>query len=463
MAPPLVGALEFLDQILNLQDEVYDVNKKEYREKYELKKKCEDKLRWDEKNACLRHPCIPPLQERLFHERSEIVESIPDFWPTALLSAYGVVEHMNEEEQKVFRYLRSVDVVYHGDAKSGYTIYLDMNINPYFDNLRLAKTFRFTREGTTSESGTEIRWMKDRYIEIFAEDEGMQSHNDIIVQELWPNARMYYLIGRERGAGKDDFPVDLSKLTTISDKLQTAEQQASKERWAMEEEQELVLVKGEREVHKECESLRRRIYDRRNEIIKNIPCFWLIAFSSHYALHNLLSQEDKKILRFLNSVNVEEIEDDEGVMSGGYTITLNFDENPYFENRSLTKTKSYTVMSDDRPMELSYGEEEEICTYHQISYSVCNIQWKDGMDMTTRKQRGFTDTDTGTSFFTWFSTEHPMEAGDEVADLIQQDFWPNAGEYFVNGNINDKGVVDLAGIQRTARFTSSGRAFFLHF
>ncbi|KAI3857156.1 hypothetical protein MKW98_010570 [Papaver atlanticum] len=82
-----------------------------------------------------------------------------------------------------------------------------------------------------------------------------------------------------------------------------------------------------------------------------------------------------------------------------------------------------------------------------------------GMDMTTRKQRGFT----GTSFFTWFSTEHPMEADDEVADLIKQDFWPNAGEYFVNGNLNDEGVVDLVRIERTARFTSSHRSFFISF
>ncbi|KAI3853174.1 hypothetical protein MKW92_013080 [Papaver armeniacum] len=122
------GDLELLDQILNLQDE-----------------------------------------ERPFNERSEIVESIPDFWTTALLAAYRLVGYMNEEEQKVFGYLRYVDVNYHGDAKSGYTIYLDMNINQYFDDLRLAKTFRFTREGTTSESSTEIRWMKDKYIGISAE------------------------------------------------------------------------------------------------------------------------------------------------------------------------------------------------------------------------------------------------------------------------------------------------------
>ncbi|KAI3898903.1 hypothetical protein MKW92_010329 [Papaver armeniacum] len=103
MALSLGGALELLDQILNLKDEVYDVNDKQYREKYELKKKYKDKLRWDEKNG----------PERPFNERSEIVESIPDFWTTALLAAIG----------------SSVDVNYHGDAKSGYTIYPDMNIN----------------------------------------------------------------------------------------------------------------------------------------------------------------------------------------------------------------------------------------------------------------------------------------------------------------------------------------------
>ncbi|XP_026410220.1 NAP1-related protein 2-like [Papaver somniferum] len=97
------------------------------------------------------------------------------------------------------------------------------------------------------------------------------------------------------------------KLEAISAKLQRAEEQATKERCTMRMEQELVLLKGERIVHKECESLRRQLYNQRSQIIKSIPCFWLTAFLSHYALHHLLSGEDQKIFRFLNSVNVKRL------------------------------------------------------------------------------------------------------------------------------------------------------------
>ncbi|KAI3918082.1 hypothetical protein MKX01_041402 [Papaver californicum] len=282
-----------------------------------------------------------------------------------------------------------------------------MDINPYFDNSSLAKTFRFCRRGISIEKGTEIRWKKDK-----------------------------------------------------------AEQQAIEERRTMKMEYELELV------HKQCESLRRLIYNRRNEIIKNVPRFWLIAFLSHYALHHLLSEEDQKIFRFLNSVNVEETEDDEGVIFG-YTITLNFD--PYFENDSLTKTISYTVISDNPcPIKEYSNSHVNIC--------VCNIQRKDGMvNMTTRNQQGFTDT--GTSFFTWLSDLGcvAMETYDETTPvdltmtchvnllcfciegckLNETGFWPNAGRYFVNGNLNVEQKVDLVAIKKTAQSTSSLRTFFI--
>ncbi|XP_026379105.1 NAP1-related protein 2-like [Papaver somniferum] len=73
--------------------------------------------------------------------------------------------------------------------------------------------------------------------------------------------------------------------------------------------------------------------------------------------------------------------------------------------------------------------------------------------MTTRNQRGFADS--GTSFFTWFADLGcvTMEAYDEVANLIKQDFWPNAGRYFVNGNLNDEQKVDLVAVEKTAQIS----------
>ncbi|KAI3870230.1 hypothetical protein MKX03_011918 [Papaver bracteatum] len=190
-----------------------------------------------------------------------------------------------------------------------------------------------------------------------------------------------------------------SKLTTMSAELRTDEEEATKSRNTRENEYEVMLVKGEREVHKLCESLRTDIYKRRSEIIKSIPHFWLIAFLSHYALHLMLCEEDQKIFRFLNS------------------------------------TISYTIMSTDPLKEYSDGE---------MNIRTSSILWKDDLLALI----------TGTSFFTWFSGLGclAMETYDEVADLIKQDLWPDA---------NDGIKVDLAAINKAAGFTSSQRAFFI--
>ncbi|KAI3886045.1 hypothetical protein MKX03_003626 [Papaver bracteatum] len=495
MALPLDSALELLDPIMKLQNDVDKANDREFAQKYKCKKQCKEKLRWDDRLNCLRYPCITKKREKLLNEMYEITKLLPRFWSTALFADHRILKYMNKEEQEIMlKYLKSVHVTYHGDAKTGFEITFSFYKNPHFKYFVQSKTFWFTREGISSARGSEIGWTTDKdtggtqlhtdtasFFKWFAEDS--QSSRDLLAEEIvlefWPKAHKYYLIGKARNTelqsrvltehqsarkkskrkrGGEKSEDGLSKLTTISAKLQKAEEEATELRCTREIEYELMLVEGERKVHKECESLRRHIYNQRNEIIKNIPHFWLIAFLSHYALHYLLSEEDQKIFRYLNSVNVEETEDNEGVISG-YTITLNFDNNPYFENGCLKKTISYTVMSTDPLKEYSDGE---------VKICVSDIHWKDGKDITsgrkdktTGNERGFTDT--GTSFFTWFSDRRydAMEAYDQVADLIKQDFWPDAGRYFAYGNLDDGKKVDLVAIDKAARFTSSQRAFFI--
>ncbi|KAI3870229.1 hypothetical protein MKX03_011917 [Papaver bracteatum] len=480
MGLPLDDALELLNPIMKLQNEVDRANDKEFAQKYRVKKECKEKLRWDDKLECLRYPCMTSAQELLLDEMYEFANLIPRYWSTALFADHRIRKHMNEEEQQIMlKYLKSVHVTYHGDAKTGFTISLSFYENPHFEYLDHSKTFRFTRQGISSERGSEIGWTQMQlhtdmpsFFKWFAEDS--QNFRDLLAEEIvlefWPNAHKYYRIGMNmdmeelmiklgRAAkkikceGKKSEDEALSKLTTISAELRTAKEEATKSRNTREIEYEVMLVKGEREVHKMCESLRRDIYSRRSEIIKSIPHFWLIAFLSHYALHLMLSEEDQKILRFLNSLDVQETEDGEGVICG-YTITLNFDENPYFENGSLKKTISYTIMSTDPLKEYSDGK---------VNIRASSIRWKGGMDITTGNEGIFTASDTGTSFFTWFSGLEcvALETYDDVADLIKQDLWPDAGRYFVYANLDDGKKVDLAAIDKTARFTSSQRAFFI--
>nr|GMC62165.1 NAP1-related protein 2-like [Ipomoea batatas] len=110
------------------------------------------------------------------------------------------------------------------------------------------------------------------------------------------------------------------------------------------------------EVEQKYNEIRRPVYDKRNEVIKSIPDFWLTAFLSHPALGDLLSEEDQKIFKYFDSLNVEDFKD----VTSGYSITFNFKPNPYFEDAKLVKT--YTFL-------------EEGTT--QITGT--DIKWKEGM------------------------------------------------------------------------------------
>jgi template-activating factor I len=48
------------------------------------------------------------------------------------------------------------------------------------------------------------------------------------------------------------------------------------------------------EVEQKYNEIRRPVYNKRNDIIHNIPDFWLTAFLSHPVLSDLLTDEDQK-------------------------------------------------------------------------------------------------------------------------------------------------------------------------
>nr|CAB3484746.1 unnamed protein product [Digitaria exilis] len=170
------------------------------------------------------------------------------------------------------------------------------------------------------------------------------------------------------------------------------------------------------EVEQKYNEIRKPVYVRRNEIIQKIPDFWLTAFLSHPMLGELLTEDDQKIFKHLESIFVDESED----IKSGCSITLTFASNPYFEDKKLTKTYS---MSDDGT----------------ITVKATSIKWKSGMDIVNGKtcaeksnKRLLLDE----SFFAWFTdTENEsLTHGemDQIADVIKEDLWPNPLKYFNN-------------------------------
>ncbi|CAI9109682.1 OLC1v1009547C2 [Oldenlandia corymbosa var. corymbosa] len=197
--------------------------------------------------------------------------------------------------------------------------------------------------------------------------------------------------------------VSIEKLQEVQDELEKVNEEAS----------EKVL-----EIEQKYNEIRRPVYIRRSEIIKSIPDFWLTAFLSHPALGDLLNEEDQKIFKYLDSLDVEDFKD----VKSGYSITFNFKPNMYFEDTKLTKTFTF----------LDEGTTKITGTA---------IRWKEGKVITangdTQEKKGNKRPHSDDSFFSWFSETQQKDTVDleglnnaEVAEIIKDDLWPNPLKYF---------------------------------
>ncbi|XP_010501519.1 PREDICTED: NAP1-related protein 2-like [Camelina sativa] len=179
--------------------------------------------------------------------------------------------------------------------------------------------------------------------------------------------------------------LSIEKLQEIQDDLEKINEKASDE----------VL-----EVEQKYNVIRKPVYDKRNEIIKAIPDFWLTA-----------------IFKYLSSLDVEDAKD----VKSGYSITFYFNPNPYFEDGKLTKTFTF----------LEEGTTKITAT---------PIKWKEGKGLSNgvnHEKNGNKRALPEESFFTWFNdAQHKedveIEMHDEVADIIKEDLWPNPLTYFNN-------------------------------
>uniref|UniRef100_A0A0D9W5S8 Uncharacterized protein n=1 Tax=Leersia perrieri TaxID=77586 RepID=A0A0D9W5S8_9ORYZ len=185
------------------------------------------------------------------------------------------------------------------------------------------------------------------------------------------------------------------------------------------------------ELEQKYNEVRRPVYVRRNEIIKQIPDFWLTAFLSHPVLGELLTEDDQKIFKHLESIDVDDSED----IKSGYSITLTFSPNPYFEDTKLTKVYSFS------------GDEV-------LKVKATSITWKKGMDIAndgayTKKGDKRILIDERLLFLQVSLLGSIVKRTEvllmelwtrcslralfaQVGDIIREDLWPNPLKYFNN-------------------------------
>lgn len=171
-------------------------------------------------------------------------------------------------------------------------------------------------------------------------------------------------------------------------------------------------------VEQKYNKLRLPHFQKRSELISKIPNFWVTAFVNHPQVSALLNEEDEEALQSLVKVEVQEFED----IKSGYKINFHFDENPFFENKCISKEFHMTET----------GEPSSKST---------PITWKPGKDLTKPPSQAKGDRkrahDQQDSFFSWF-TDHADAAADELGEVIKDDIWPNPLQYYLASEVDEE-------------------------
>ncbi|KAJ1778232.1 hypothetical protein LPJ77_001903 [Coemansia sp. RSA 2523] len=170
------------------------------------------------------------------------------------------------------------------------------------------------------------------------------------------------------------------------------------------------LIDEEAALHAKYELKKAPLYKKRQGVIAKIPKFWLTCLEKHPIITSLIEMEDAEAISYLEDIEIERSIE----TPINYKVMFVFGENPYFSNNKLIKE-----------FDLSDKGNAKV-TNHKID-------WKSGKDLTAtaKKEEAENDSDDfseneESSFFCWFDDEN----GSELADLIANDLFPNAGMYY---------------------------------
>lgn len=144
--------------------------------------------------------------------------------------------------------------------------------------------------------------------------------------------------------------------------------------------------------------------ERRNNIIQNIPGFWMTAFRNHPQLSAMVRGQDADMLRYVTNLEVKELRHP----TAGCKFKFFFRRNPYFRNKLIVK--EFEVRSSGRIVSLSTP-----------------IIWRRGYEPQTFIRR---NQDPICNFFTWFS-DHSFPESDRIAEIIKEDLWPDPLQYYL--------------------------------
>jgi len=159
-------------------------------------------------------------------------------------------------------------------------------------------------------------------------------------------------------------------------------------------------------------------YLQRNAIAKKIPHFWLKTLLNHPILHRLLTEEDKKVLEYLEEIIAEDLEDLEDYNLSSFKLTFRFGANPWFENKELFK-------------QFRFNDKFELVTTSSTPI------WKPGKDLTKSrtseqqqedKKRKRNEEEEQSTFFIFFIENEKDDKA--IGDIIKNEVWPDPRKFY---------------------------------
>jgi len=220
------------------------------------------------------------------------------------------------------------------------------------------------------------------------------------------------LTGEELDSDLEQFD---PKVTRRLQSIDSIQQQISKLNELASEE----ILKVEQKFNK----LRRPHFEQRNNLLKDVPNFWVTCLANHPSITHLIeSAEDEDCLHYLVNLDVEELED----IKSGYNLKFHFKENPYIKNslivREIRHINSDEVVSKSTPVE--YKDTPQGRSLKTIVENSVGQFTRSG------------DRVDQYSFFAWICL--PCETGsDEIAELIKDQIWPSPLEFFFQTPVDD--------------------------
>ncbi|KAK0410558.1 hypothetical protein QR680_005194 [Steinernema hermaphroditum] len=164
------------------------------------------------------------------------------------------------------------------------------------------------------------------------------------------------------------------------------------------------------DVHRKYQKDLRTLFDRRNDLLEEIPNFWRTAVRNHPIVGSILTEADKDWLRYVRRVEVDSREDN----VFNFKIRFHVNDNPYLENKMIMKDFHLTASAP-------------FCRITNLKFKKNMLEKYKFLDK-KRSSRSFLGYK---SFFAWL-TDNRTPRRDDIAHYIRYDLQLNPVFYYKN-------------------------------